>query len=128
MSTEDIYTLLEIKQQSQAIHFEKPSRTCPFAQISFCLSLLLLPTAAGASFIFETVIYNPPLKALNGLLCYFILIFTPLSVLSAIVAFIRIPLSKNNLKGYRFAIIGVILSVGSFLIAAYFWVTNFSIA
>ena len=110
MPTEDINTILELKPESTAIYIEKVDKICFFAKLSFYLSLLLVPVSTGSSLIFEYVIYNPPLTALNGLLAWSILLITPLSVLSAVVAIIRIPLRKGNPKGYLFAIIGIILS------------------
>jgi hypothetical protein len=122
MSPEDINKMLEIA--SEPGHTEKCERISSWAIISCITALLLIPFTVGSSLIFEHIIHNEYTGELNGFLCYSILFLTPASILSGIIALIHIPLSNNKLKGRGLAVIGMILSAGSFLAMAYFCLSN----
>jgi hypothetical protein len=124
--SQDINRILEIRSQPVTVHDEHTTRTSLPAKATFCLGVVLVPTAIVSSLISKFVIYNPPLTALNTMLLYLVLILTPPCILLGIAALIRIPLSKKNLRGYRLAIIGMVISVVSFVITAYYLITNAS--
>jgi hypothetical protein len=127
MTTEDLNRILEIRPQTENVCIENSKRISFFAKAAFYLGLFLVPVAIGSSLIFECVIYNPPLESLNGLFVYSILLIAPLSILLAVIAFILLALSKKKLHGCGFATLGLVLAVGSFIMTAYFFLTNFHI-
>ena len=124
--SEDIDGIFEINLQAGTVHDDNIERTSYLAKACFCLGLLLVSMAIISSLISHFVIYNPPLTALNGLLLWFILIFSPSSVLLGIVALIRILLSRKKRRGYGLLVTGIVISAGAFVLAFYYWLINLS--
>ncbi len=110
---EDIDKILEIKPKIKTEIQDKSSpRTSPVAKASFKAGVSIIPIATLSIIMGKTIIYNPPLEAINGMLYIVVyLILLPVAVLSGIVALIQIARSKKVLSGYGFAILGIALSV-----------------
>jgi hypothetical protein len=126
--SQDLDKILEIKSRPPAVLHEHGKRTSHLAKASFYLGLSLVPAAIGSSLISESVIYNPPLTAINGILLHFILGLTPVAVLLGVAALIRIPLSKKKISGYRLALAGIVVSLASFAVSFYYLLVNWSFA
>jgi hypothetical protein len=124
--SQDLDRILEIKSHPHAVLDENGKRISHLAKASFYLGLSLVPPAIGSSLISEFVIYNPPLTAINGLLLYLIWGLTPVAVLLGIAALIRIPISKKKIGGCRLALIGIIVSLTSFVVSSYYLLDNMS--
>jgi len=112
---EDIYKILEIGfPESNAEHVSvrcTSRRTSRLAVASLVSGIAIIPVVGASVLIFETVIYNPPLEALNALLAYTCIVLLVGSVTLGVAGIFRIALSKGQIRGYALAASGIIVSI-----------------
>jgi hypothetical protein len=93
-------------------------RMSGFAKGSFYMGISLVPSSIIACLVREYTTYDSTIEFLTTLLYLYVLLGSPLSVLSAIIAMIQISLNKNTYEGYHFALHGILLSLFSFFVTA----------
>lgn len=117
---EDINSILEIKPACDESQQTVSIRVSPPAAASFFCALAIVPFAVVSIILISTIIYNPPLTALNGLIFYICTALAVISILLGLVGIFHIAFKRRQFHGYLLSVGGIIFSIIFFVI--YFFI------